>query len=302
MPDFNKGDFTQQGIANKVTLKARLNERRQVTLNLQSDVEEPNLIVSGNVHDELNTLDFPIGSAPSGNIEITENGENINVAPYATATVNVPAPAPEKHYVIPEGTYSSVDTMGMLAIPFLNLYFYAPTLYVNFDGNQYILHPSDNNIGTNGGVLYSNDLLTIFVTPDYQGLGLYSGTVILPGDTVPTPHTISAYYLGDERYWQCVHPLNFNELYVWANTYSAGETDMTFVMERPSQGDYSKAIYRAVTKEQGGIQIGRFYGSSFIVNNMSVSVDSVIGATRTGTKYYITNTGNLVYVNLLLPQ
>ena len=29
------------------------------------------------------------GITPTGNIEITENGENINVAPYATATVNV---------------------------------------------------------------------------------------------------------------------------------------------------------------------------------------------------------------------
>lgn len=89
MPDFNYGDFTQQGIENKVTLKTRLNERRYVTLDLQSDVEGPNLTISGNVHDELNNIDYPIGSAPNGNIEITENGENINVAPYATATVNV---------------------------------------------------------------------------------------------------------------------------------------------------------------------------------------------------------------------
>ena len=89
MPDFNYGDFTQQGIENKVTIKARLNERRYVTLDLQSDVEGPNLTISGNVHDELNNIDYPIGSAPNGNIEITENGENINVAPYATATVNV---------------------------------------------------------------------------------------------------------------------------------------------------------------------------------------------------------------------
>lgn len=106
MPDFNYGDFTQQGIENKVTLKARLNERRYVTLDLQSDVEGPNLTISGTAHDELNNIDYPIGSAPNGNIEITENGENINVAPFATATVNVPC----MDFVIPEQTRNFPDT------------------------------------------------------------------------------------------------------------------------------------------------------------------------------------------------
>ena len=45
---------------------------------------DSNLIV-----DKLEDIYNNIGSVPSGNIEITENGENINVAPYATATVNV---------------------------------------------------------------------------------------------------------------------------------------------------------------------------------------------------------------------
>ena len=45
---------------------------------------DSNLIV-----DKLEDIYNNIGPAVSGNIEITENGENINVAPYATATVNV---------------------------------------------------------------------------------------------------------------------------------------------------------------------------------------------------------------------
>ena len=45
---------------------------------------DSNLIV-----DKLEDIYNNIGSVPTGNIEITENGENINVAPYATATVNV---------------------------------------------------------------------------------------------------------------------------------------------------------------------------------------------------------------------
>ena len=56
---------------------------------LSSDDESDNCDISGAVYDLLNEEVYPIGAGVSGNIEITENGENINVAPYATATVNV---------------------------------------------------------------------------------------------------------------------------------------------------------------------------------------------------------------------
>ena len=42
----------------------------------------------------------------SGNIEIVENGSNINVAPYATATVNVPIP---QGYIQPTGNKEITD-------------------------------------------------------------------------------------------------------------------------------------------------------------------------------------------------
>ena len=89
MTDFNKGDFTQQGVNGHVNAKLRLNAKRYVDIDLTSNEQASGCTISGNVHDRLNNLDYPIGAAPSGNIEITENGENINVAPYATATVNV---------------------------------------------------------------------------------------------------------------------------------------------------------------------------------------------------------------------
>ena len=89
MPDFNKGDFTQQGVDGHVRATLRLNEKRYVELDLTTNENARGCTISGNVHDRLNNLDYPIGAAPSGNIEITENGENINVTPYATATVNV---------------------------------------------------------------------------------------------------------------------------------------------------------------------------------------------------------------------
>ena len=89
MPDFNKGDFTQQGVAGHVNANLRLNEKRLVNIDLTSNEDDEGCTIAGNVTDLLNNEVYPIGAGVSGNIEITENGENINVAPYATATVNV---------------------------------------------------------------------------------------------------------------------------------------------------------------------------------------------------------------------
>ena len=86
---YNKGDFTQQGVAGHVNANLRLNEKRLVNIDLTSNEEAEGCAITGTVKDLLNDKVYGIGSGVSGNIEITENGENINVAPYATATVNV---------------------------------------------------------------------------------------------------------------------------------------------------------------------------------------------------------------------
>ena len=66
-----------------------MNEKRLVNIDLTSNEEAEGCTIAGTVTDLLNDKVYPIGAGVSGNIEITENGENINVAPYATATVNV---------------------------------------------------------------------------------------------------------------------------------------------------------------------------------------------------------------------
>lgn len=86
---FNKGDFTQQGVNGHVNATVRLNEKRLVNIDMTSNEEAEGCTIVGTVTDLLNDKVYPIGAGVSGNIEITENGENINVAPYATATVNV---------------------------------------------------------------------------------------------------------------------------------------------------------------------------------------------------------------------
>lgn len=89
---FNKGDFTQQGVAGHVNANLRLNEKRLVNIDLTSNEEAEGCTIAGTVTDLLNDKVYPIGSAPSGNIEITENtaeGESLDISQYATATVNV---------------------------------------------------------------------------------------------------------------------------------------------------------------------------------------------------------------------
>ena len=107
---FDKGDFTQQGVAGDVSALVRLNEKRVMKVVLSSDDESDNCDISGAVYDLLNEEVYPIGAGVSGNIEITENGENINVAPYATATVNVAGGGGEQtetFTLIPENDYTS---------------------------------------------------------------------------------------------------------------------------------------------------------------------------------------------------
>ena len=66
------------------------------------------VIANESVHFRTNNIDgtdtsYNIGNSggttPSGNITITENGDNIDVAQYATASVNVPAPTPSYNEV-----------------------------------------------------------------------------------------------------------------------------------------------------------------------------------------------------------
>lgn len=78
-------------IAKKINENVELSDRDLIIDSLDSITKAyggtPNdstLIV-----DKLDDIYNNIAPAVSGNIEITENGENINVAPYATATVNV---------------------------------------------------------------------------------------------------------------------------------------------------------------------------------------------------------------------
>ena len=66
MPDFNKGDFTQQGVDGHVNAKLRLNAKRYVDIDLTSNEQASGCTISGHVYDSLNDITYPIGSGGGG--------------------------------------------------------------------------------------------------------------------------------------------------------------------------------------------------------------------------------------------
>ena len=66
MPDFNKGDFTQQGVAGHVNANLRLNEKRLVNIDLTSNEEAEGCTINGTVKDLLNDKVYGIGSGGGG--------------------------------------------------------------------------------------------------------------------------------------------------------------------------------------------------------------------------------------------
>lgn len=63
---FNKGDFTQQGVAGHVNANIRLNEKRLVNIDLTSNEEAEGCTIAGTVTDLLNDKVYNIGSGGGG--------------------------------------------------------------------------------------------------------------------------------------------------------------------------------------------------------------------------------------------
>lgn len=192
MPDFNKGDFTQQGVNGHVNATVRLNEKRLVNIDMTSNEEAKGCTIIGTVKDLLNDKVYGIGSGVSGNIEITENGENINVAPYATATVNVAGEIP---YIIPPQTVTTLSSgyrelplganleslsLGDYAVLKLSGSYYGVPIYGYIIGSVMDLTPGDETITFTGNFGSNDDPMTVQVdvinTPSF---GEYEWGILL---------------------------------------------------------------------------------------------------------------------------
>ena len=66
MPDFNKGDFTQQGVNGHVNATVRLNEKRLVKIDLTSNEEAEGCTITGEITDLLNNTTYSLAAGPSG--------------------------------------------------------------------------------------------------------------------------------------------------------------------------------------------------------------------------------------------
>ena len=129
---------------------------------------DSNLIV-----DKLEDIYNNVSPAVSGNIEITENGENINVAPFATATVNVAG-----------GGYELYDLTVTLVNNSTN-----PITGYRFPGLQIQEYEGQTacGVGLNDGSMYPNDdpitSVSQFIKSD---LMVWSGDVRLTAGDVLT--------------------------------------------------------------------------------------------------------------------
>lgn len=158
---YNKGDFTQQGVAGHVNANLRLNEKRLVNIDMTSNEEAEGCTITGTVKDLLNDKVYPIGSGVSGNIEITENtaeGEPLDIAQYATATVNVSGGGGDIPLLTVTFNSSSPSTFG------------DDTLTNRYDNNLLYTQQLDLDVG-----ITTVQYMGVLIAPDtVLGLAFYS--------------------------------------------------------------------------------------------------------------------------------
>lgn len=103
MPDFNKGDFTQQGVAGHVNANLRLNEKRLVNIDMTSNEEAEGCTITGTVTDLLNDKVYNIGSGGGGGGGVPEKILTVTlIDPENTNIGGIPLIAPDFTLPIPE--------------------------------------------------------------------------------------------------------------------------------------------------------------------------------------------------------
>ena len=216
---------------------------------------DSNLIV-----DKLEDIYNNIEPAVSGNIEITENGENINVAPYATATVNVSGGGVQKNYVVPQNTtFTTVEMMTKWVHLFTDEgLFYADTLKAKIDGADYTAtYDSEQHAW-----LFGDSIAITMAGSDMA--------IIFLSDTQATSHTVEIYYEGVETIYATY--LGDTQVDAYCCAYENGVFNPH--IEIPAGGD--KIVTYPIVGNSKIINTGFISG-----DNIALDTSTLIGGTAT---------------------
>ena len=271
---------------------------------------DSNLIV-----DKLEDIYNNIGSVPSGNIEITENGENINVAPYATATVNVASTSNLHKISLIDGNFVSADTGSSMGYAI----FLQDTLVCAIKDYHLVIDNVEvENLDifpdiSPGQIIYGESVFSpkMLVSSNIMNLN-FAGTGIVVPDTEPTTHHIEFYYYSEFPYAfqfaQNIDPLvEKRAVMPCANYY---DSLSSAVIENKWYNIIATGYsYPIIQYYNPNVQLypGILYGDKVFVTPSlmdSVNTDDTIGGTINATTLeitYATNNGiknNIIYYTI----
>lgn len=121
---FNKGDFTQQGVAGHVNAILRLNEKRLVNIDMTSNEEDEGCTITGTVTDLLNDKVYEIGSGGGG------GGVD---GPFCILEIENTATDPETYHI--DGNALSYSDF-MWYVPEIGYYDYSPLIDMSFAAEE----------------------------------------------------------------------------------------------------------------------------------------------------------------------
>ncbi len=216
-------------------MKQIVDKLNDIAKAIDENVELP---TSDLIVDSLDAITRAYGGTPNDSNLIVDKLEAIAGVAHSGGGGEV-----EKHYVITEGSYTSTILGDISGVYLPTTYFFAPEIVFNIDGVEHILngmaaYSSDRDVH----VVYREEddaeAVLMLVIPSFMSM---SGTFIPTTDTEPTAHTISAYYVGEKKYWQVLSVKNSSAQFAQYETYLYGDHLVSNVLNLDN-GDYSAPI------------------------------------------------------------
>lgn len=175
---FNKGDFTQQGVAGDVTALVRLNNKRIVKMVLSSDDESSNVDVAGTVYDDLNGETYPlvVPPTPTGEpilIETVEVGAvNTTSTTATTVTSSTLSLDYEPYSLLVVLTKGTKDTAG---------YYHGTLNIIAIEGKSDVTVPDGAGLSTRALMYYYNSAGVLVSKTATTSAGVYVSSFAYSG-------------------------------------------------------------------------------------------------------------------------